>query len=308
MSEESKSNAPDAPTPLGEIEHGPSKFEQFMEKNLKLVILFALLIIVGVAAFVITSQLGEAKDREAGNALLAAESPEDLRKVSADYADSGAASSAQLLLAGQLFEEGKEDEAIETLKALTGSEHPAAAQAQFSLAGLLLKKGQTEEAKASYEAILADSEATYLHPLSLIALGDIAEAAGDTEKAKEYYQRKLDDYQAYGIQSLAVTRLNLAGVDQPQNVPPPPAPEPAANPNAGVSSTFTNPLPNLGAPTPVPAMPNTQPEPAIEITPDVSPAEDTAGAEGENAGEADSEEGSVVGETPTFEAPVAEEE
>ena len=113
MSEESKSNNPAAPTPLGEIEHGPSKFDEFMEKNLKILILLALLVVVGVAAFVIMSQLGDAKDREAGNALLAAESPDDYRKVSKDFPKSGAAASAQLLLAGQLWDEGKESDAIE---------------------------------------------------------------------------------------------------------------------------------------------------------------------------------------------------
>ena len=227
MSEESKSSTPATPAPLGEIEHGPSQFELFMEKNLKKLILLALLIVIGVAAFVITSQLADAKDREAGSALIAADSPDDYRKVSKDYPDSGASASAQLLLAGQLWEEGKEDEAIQTLESLASKEdHLAAAQAKFTLAGLQLKQGNTAQAQAGYESVLANSEAKYLHPFTLVALGDIAKAAGEDDKAKSYYQRKLDDYPAYADQNITVNRLNLVGVDAPEKVSPPPAPEP----------------------------------------------------------------------------------
>ena len=285
MSEESKSNAPAAPAPLGEIEHGPSKFDQFMEKNLKKVILLALLIVIGVAAFVITSQLAEAKDREAGNALLAAESIDELRKVSTDYPDSGADSSAQLLLAGQLFNSGKEDEAIETLKALAGKDHPTADQAKFALAGLQLKKDQTSEAKSNYEAVLANSESKYLHPLTLIALGDIAKAAGEDEKAKEYYQRKLDNFQGYADQNIAVTRLNLVGVDSPEKVSPPPAPKPEANANQGISPSFTTPIPSppISAPD-APATPST-PETTPAQQPETTPEEVAPAAAAEEAEE-----------------------
>lgn len=303
MSEESKSSTPAAPAPLGEIEHGPSKFDEFMEKNLKKLILLALLIVIGVAAFVIMSQLADAKDREAGNALLAAESPEDYRKVSKDYPKSGAAASAQLLLAGQLWDEGKEAEAIEALQSLSkNSDHLAAAQAQFSLAGMQLKQGKTDEAKSNYEAILSNSNAKYLQPMSLVALGDIAEAAGNEEKAKEYFQRKMDDFSQYADQNMAVTRLNLVGVDAPEKVSPPPAPEPAANPNSGISPTFTTPLPNPSATSTIPSTQIELPAPIVENT--------SAPVEAETAPPTKEEAPVPVieGETPTFEAPASEEE
>ncbi|WP_411847382.1 tetratricopeptide repeat protein [Roseibacillus persicicus] len=292
MSEESKSISDATPSPLGEIEHGPSKFDQFMEKNMKKLILLALLIVVAVAAFVITSQLKEAKHREAGNALSQAESPADYKKVAADYPGSAASGSAQILMAGQLWEEGKESEAIETLKSLASdSDHPAAMQAKFSLASILLKQGKVEEAKTSYEAIVADSSAKYLHPLSLIALGDIAKAAGEEEKAKEYYQRKIDDYQEYADQGIAVTRLNLVGVDAPEKVSPPPAPEPTApGAESGMPSSFTTPI---APPVASPVTPPAPAAPAVETPAEETPAESTPPS-------------SPEGETPTFEAPVDE--
>ena len=245
MSEESKSNASDTPAPIGEIEHGPSKFEVFMEKNVKKLILLALLIVIGVAAFVIVSQLGDAKQREAGNALIAAEDPEAYRKVAADYPNSPSASSAKLLLAGQLLDEGKEDEAVKTLKTLADGEGSTAQQAQFALAGIHLKQGNSDKAKAAYESLLSNSEAKYLHPLSLVALGDIAKAAGEDEKASSYYQRKIDDYKDFALGNLAANRLNLVGVDEATKVPPPPpapTPQPGALPNTGLSPAFTPPV------------------------------------------------------------------
>ncbi len=271
MSEESKSNAPTAPTPLGEIEHGPSQFEQFLEKNLKKLILAAVLVVIAIAAFVVMSQLAEAGKREAGNALLAAESPEDYRKVIAEHGDSKAASSARLLLAGQLWDEGKTSEATETLQRLADQEDgPASSQAQFALASLLFREEKNAEAKKLYEAILANPDAKYLHPLSLVALGDIAQADGDQVAAKKYYQRKLDEFPGYADQNIASTRLNLVGVDEPQKVPPPPAPEPPTNAENGVSPAFTNPLPKRKITLPTPPTPET----VEEITPESEEVED----------------------------------
>lgn len=304
MSEESKSISDATPAPIGEIEHGPSKFDQFMEKNMKKLILLALLIVIGVAAFVVTSQLKEAKNREAGNALLNAEDPAGYQKVANDYPGSAAAGSALLLMAGQLWEEGKESEAIETLKSLSSNDdHPAAQQAKFTLAGLMLKQGKVEEAKTAYEAIVSDSSAKYLHPLSLIALGDIAKAAGEDEKAKEYYQRKMDDYQKYGDQGIAVTRLNLVGVDAAEKVSPPPAPEPTdSNGTNDFSSSFTTPIAPPIAPPAIAPAPVEPPIPAASEEGGIEASEEGADSAGESAPTSPPPP-AVEGETPTFETP-----
>lgn len=247
MSEKSNTNDAVTPAPLGEIEHGPSKFEEFLEKNFKLILLGALLVIVAVAAIVITGQLADAKAQEAGNALLAAQSPEDLRAVSKDFPESAASASAQMLLADQLWNEGKEEEAQKALESViaAGDKNPAASHAKFALATILLKKGDPDKARSQFESVLNDSSATALHPLTLIALGDIAKAAGEEEKALSYYDQKVEKYKEYGDQGLAVARLNMIGVDQPQKVSPPPAPEPApANPNQSPAS-FLSPTPAL---------------------------------------------------------------
>ncbi len=263
------------------------KFDQFLEKNLKKLILLAFVIVVAVAAFVILGQLADAKAREAGNALLTAENIDELRKVSSDFPESSAAGSATALLAGQLWDEGKEDEAIQALTELTSGSNQAevSSHARFALASMLLKKERTDEAKATYEALLADDTAKHLHPLSLIALGDIAKSAGDDDLARDYYNQKIDDYPSYADQGLAVTRLNLVGVDDAQRVSPPPpvtAPE-SATPEAGIS-------PNISAPTPIQVQPTSTPTPsaAIGVT---SSEESTA----------------ITDEKPLFETPILSE-
>lgn len=258
MSDKSNTNDAVTPAPLGEIEHGPSKLEEFLEKNFKLILLGALLVIIAVAAFVITRQLGEAKAKEAGNALLAAQDPDALRAVSQDYPGSAASSSAQMLLADQLWNEGKEEEAQKALEAViaAGDDNPASSHAKFALATIFLKKGEIEKAKSNFESVLSDSSATALHPLTLISLGDIAKAAGDEEKARGYYDQKIEKYAKYVDQGLAVSLLNTIGVDPPQKVsPPPPAPEPeptspSFSPN---SSLAPQAIPPLDAPTLAPA-------------------------------------------------------
>jgi predicted negative regulator of RcsB-dependent stress response len=237
------------PAPIGEIEHGPSKLELFFEKNLKLLLLGLLLIIVAVAAFVITRQLGTAQAQEAGSALVSAEDPAALRKVTADYPDSAAAVSAQVLLAEQLWNEGKEEEAIKAYKSVisSGGDHPAVSNARFSLATAQHSRGQIEEARKLFEKIVANSEASYLHPFSLIALGDIAKAAGNEEKAESFYNRKIEDYGVYGDQGLALSRLGLLGVDAPEKVSPPPAEETATpqQPDLQIPDSLTPPEPTL---------------------------------------------------------------
>lgn len=246
MADQNPSGPSDTPAPLGEIEHGPSKFEQFMEKNLKVLLALGLVIILAVAAYVILSQLNQAKNEEAGHALLAAQDAEALRSVEADFADTPSAGSAKMLLADKLWEEGQEDEAISTLEALISDypEHPLVPNARFSLATMWHKQGQRDQAVSAFESLLNDSSATFLHPLTLIQLGDLAKAAGNDDQAKAYYERKIEEFGDFADQNLATTRLNLVGVIAPERVEPalPAPPTPPTPPAAPAVETSTEPI------------------------------------------------------------------
>lgn len=273
MSDKSTSSDDGASVAIGEIQHGPSKAEIFFEKNLKLLILGALLLVIAVAAFVIVRQLNTAKAQEAGSALVSAETPEALRKVTQDFEGSPSAISAQLMLAQQLWSEGKEEEGLETYRSLeaSGEDHPAVVDARFALATIERSQGNLEKAEELFQKILGDSTAQHLHPMALISLGDLAKAAGDDEKAKGYYNRKLEDYSDFIDQGYTVNRLNLVGVDSPEKVGPPPAPEP--------TSPQFNPTPSLPGTIAPPIIPSSDPSIPTEETPGEGEQSDDAAQE-----------------------------
>jgi len=86
----------ESPTPIAEIDHGPSKFDQFLDQHTTKLIIGAILIALGAVGFVIYSGLAEAKAEEAGSALTAAESISDYQDVISQWPESKSAESATL--------------------------------------------------------------------------------------------------------------------------------------------------------------------------------------------------------------------
>ena len=213
-------------------------------------------------------------------------------------------------MAKQLWDEGKEEDAIKTLKDIADKGTTASPQAKFNLAGFLLRQEKTDDAKSLYESVLSDSEAKYLHPITLLALGDIAQAAGDEEGARAYYDRKIEDYQGYAIGNKVSDRLNILGVDEATKVPPaadaPPEPTLGAPsfPAPGVKSTPVN-IPTKQGISPevevTPTTPTEGPEatiPPIEINPENW---ETKPEDGEMNKPAPTPEASEVESSPIFE-------
>ena len=241
---------PTAPTPLAEIEHGPSKFEQFLENNLKKLILGALILVLGVAAYIVVTGLKDTKDRSAGEALYSATEIADLRKVIDDFPATPASGSAAIFLASEQWKDGNQEDAINTLNTFLSEypEHPARGNAQIALGFHLLEQNKEEEAKPHFEAVASETNAKHIAPFALLALGDLAKKAGDEEVARSYYDRALNDYPDNDTTTNNVVneRISLLGVVAPAKIAPPvePAPEevvPPAIPGQ-TSLTPTNPL------------------------------------------------------------------
>ena len=74
----------DSPTPIAELDQGPSKFEEFLEKNQKKLIILALLVLIGVIAYVFYTGLEKKKANEAGAAFMEATDEDSLNKVITD--------------------------------------------------------------------------------------------------------------------------------------------------------------------------------------------------------------------------------
>ena len=139
----------DTPTPIAEIDHGPSKFEIFLEENQKLLIGGAVVIFLGVLGYVGFTSFAEMKAAEAGEALASAEESEAIEQVIAQHADSASAGSAALLLANQKADESNQA-AIDALSEFVSNypSHPALATATTNLGLRLLNEGKLDEAQA----------------------------------------------------------------------------------------------------------------------------------------------------------------
>ncbi len=230
--------------------------EQFLDRNQKLLMVLAVLIIIGAAVYIVQQGIEKSRQETAGAALIKAEGLEDLAAVIKEHAGTHAAESATLLLADKQWSEDKKEEAIATLEAFIAEhpQHPAAATAKASLASKWMNQGKTPEAVELLEQITNDPQAAYLAPYALICIGDIASAAGDTTRAETSYKRISMDFPESQFAQTAESRLQTLKAKPPVEVEPPaPAPEPAPETSAPATPE--------SAPTADPAPPATPGQP-----------------------------------------------
>jgi tetratricopeptide (TPR) repeat protein len=245
---------PETSTPLAEIAHGPSAFESFLDKNQKLLVIFAILLVIAAAALVVFRGVEHSREVAAGAALSNAAGLPALRQLIDEHSGTRAASSAALLLAEEQWSAGQQDTAITTLRDFIAAnpKHQALASALASLGSKLMTQGNAAEASAAFQQIIDDPRSRYLAPYALISLGDLAKVADDTDKAENLYNRANADYPGSGFSSTATQRLAALNASHPLEVdPPPPAVEDTTLPDDATS------LP-----------------PGIEVTPQTLPAAD----------------------------------
>jgi TolA-binding protein len=228
---ESSSSPSSAPAPIAEIDHGPSKLDQFLDAHTKKLVIGVVLIALSVIAYVVYDGLAEAEAQEAGAALLTAEKASDYQDIIKQWPESNAAASAMPLLADLQWEDSQ-PESIETLENFISQhpEHPSIATAKVSLGLRLLEQGKTADAVASLTEVAESDSETYIAPLACIALGDIAKAAGKTDDAKKWYEKAQEDPSEQGntFKDTAAARLTLVNAKPPVKIKPalpiPPAP------------------------------------------------------------------------------------
>ncbi len=249
-------------TPFAEIDHGPSKLDLFLDAHQKKLIIAAILLALGVVAYVVYSGIAKGEAEDAGAALLTAENVEEYQKVISQWPTSHAAASALPLMADVQGEDSPE-EAIETLKGFIDAhpDHPTLPTAKVSLALRLLEQGDTVQATTLLTEVTDNDADSYIAPLAYISLGDIAKAAGKKEDAKTWYEKAQEDPTDQGntFSDAAANRLALVNALPPKKIKPA-APAPVAPPAAPASTTPTP------APTVVP------PAPTIKVTPPTAPA------------------------------------
>ena len=275
----------ESPTPFAEIDHGPSKLDLFLDAHQKKLIATAILLAIGVIAYVIYSGIAKGEAEDAGAALLTAEKPEAYQEVIDKWSTSKAAASAMPLMADTQGEKSPE-KAIETLKSFIDnhSDHPTVDTAKVNLALRLLEQGKTSEAKEILTDVADNESDSYIAPLAFISLGDIAKAEGKKDEAKTWYEKATEDPTAQGntYADAATNRLALVNALPPKKVKPA-APAPVVAPKAAT------PVPAVVPP--VPKAPATPKQP-IKVTPQAeapkteAPAPETKPAEKKTESEA----------------------
>ena len=70
---------------IGEIEHGPSKLDLFLEKNFKYILVAVIVVAVAVTVFMVTGVMNQSAREEAGAALMNAETSAEYVQVAKDF-------------------------------------------------------------------------------------------------------------------------------------------------------------------------------------------------------------------------------
>ena len=212
------------PLPLGEIVQGPSAFEQFLDKNQKLIAVSAVAVALGLGGFMVYRTVEKDNAAAAGAAFTTAADIADLEKVKIEYANTPSAVTSALAIANKQWESGQQDEAIATLREITEKfpQHPASIAAQNTLGYRLLAQDKTGDAAAVFQAVVDRNDTKFLAASATIALGDIAKKSGDLDKAKSLYETVSKEYADSPFANIAATRVKFIHFAAPVEVDAPP--------------------------------------------------------------------------------------
>lgn len=248
----------DAPIPIAELDQGPSKFEEFLEKNQKKLFILAALIFFGVLAYVFITGLEKKNAAEAGAAFMQATDEESLRKIITDHSSSPAAGTAAMAIA-QL--RTTDEDRTEALNHFIDNypDHPGVPAKLLELALIQMNAGKNSDADITLNKLISNDKSAFLAPRAKIALADIAASNNELEKAEQMYN-EIKDSQTH-FSNVAAERLLYLKAKEPVLVkkkPTAPTPVegtlPPATP-APVEQPTPSQEPTPPAPTAAPAIP-----------------------------------------------------
>ncbi len=250
-----------APKPIAEIEQGPSKFEEFLDKNQKKIIILAILIFLGVLAYVFMSGYEKKKAAEAGAAFMQATNEESLNKIITDHSSSPAAGSAAMAIA-QL--RTTDDDRTAALSHFIDNypDHPGVPAKLLELALIQMNTGKNSDAENTLNKLIANEKSAFLAPRAKIALADIAASEGDLENAEKIYSEIKESKHPH-FSEVAAERLTYLKAQDPVLVDKKPV-EPTPSPD-------TNSTPPADPTTPENLL--TPPAPEVVPTPGIAPEE-----------------------------------
>ncbi len=173
------------------------------------ILLFAGLLVVGMAVFGI-SEWSRLRQLEGARQLLAgAKTADDYRKVIAEYPATTAAGDAFLLLAEQLRKDGKIDESSAQLRTFTEKfpQHPLISGAWTSLATNLEAEGKADDALAMYQKVSTSYATSFSTPVALLAQARLLKAKDKTDEARLLYEQVTTRYPDNIVSQMAAQEI-----------------------------------------------------------------------------------------------------
>ncbi len=209
MSENEENNA----TLLGEIEQGPSKFEQFLERNQKKLMVLGVALALGVAGYIVFDGMGKNKGLAASADFIDAHSASELQDVVASQQGTPAAGSALLTLANTQWSAGEKAASIESLESFISdySEHDAYSAALISLSTKLISEGKSDEVKTYLDEVIEIEDGCFA-PIAKNLQAEIALHSGNTEEAVSILEglESMGGQELGNLQGLVNRNLQLA--------------------------------------------------------------------------------------------------
>lgn len=187
-----------------------------------------------ICAVLVLGQLRKQKHLDAAQAYSTALGKGEiagLDGVAVDFEGSIAAGNALLSKAEIQIDQGKPKDAQTTLETFVADykDHPRHVQGIFALGNLFHLAGDTEKARSYYQQAIDDQPDGEITPLARIRLGDLALEAGETKVADQQYQEAYTLHPGTPFFDYAEKKVALLAVGDPPVVkrPEPPKPEPA---------------------------------------------------------------------------------
>jgi predicted negative regulator of RcsB-dependent stress response len=200
------------PIPIAELDQGPSKFEEFLDKNQKKLVILAILIFVGVLAYVLFKGLAEKNAVEAGAAFMQATDEESLRKIISDHSSSTTAGTAAMAIS-QL--RTTDEDRIKALEHFinTYPDHTGVPAKLLELALIQMNTGNNKDAENTLNKLILNEKSAFLAPRAKIALADIAASENELKKAEQIYTEIKDSQTHFAV--VAAERLTYLKAKDP---------------------------------------------------------------------------------------------
>jgi TolA-binding protein len=176
-------------------DHGFDPLAFWIEHKTKVLALSSVLAAC-LAAYGIYQYASQRAQDAAAADFAQAKSADDFRKVIQSHSSSPVAANAALLLAEQLRNEGKLDEAATTLRKFTTEHpsHPLISGAWNSIATTLEAQGKTDEAIATYQKVIATYPSSFAAPVAMMSQARIHHSRSEDDKARQIYDQVISQF------------------------------------------------------------------------------------------------------------------